>query len=219
MENLNLGDIPPAPTYKRFTGRYVDAMPALRAEGRIPMSISGLMKRRLQVLESRNKELIRDLWGNYFYSSTGIARQPYEIKIAESPECLLNINSKSKLLKGALVLTEKQYDFLDGEAFLVEELEEGWLPKDKVIKQLVWRAAADSKDLLQKYINVEFKKYNFEIAMGVYLPKAQDVPILLPLTLYGGDSGRSDLYGRDLSSNDARLEGIYGNLGKIVAEA
>jgi len=214
MGNLNLDDVPVEQVYKPFTGRYVDAMPALMAEKRIPMPVSALMKRRLQVLDSKNEDLINNWWGNYYDSPDGLANFKQEYKLVKNAEPLLNIAKNSKLKNGGLILTEEQYDALKGETFSRKELEKAgindWMPKDKIIEHPVWKAAAGSKDLLKNYANAQFKKYNDSKAMGTYLSEPQDIPTMRALVLsyggyYGGGSSLSD--GRYLG-DDARLVGV-----------
>lgn len=214
MGNLNLDDVPVEPIYKPFEARYVDAMPAVRAEGRGPMPVSALMKRRLQVLESKNEDLIENWWGNYYDSPDGIANFKQEYKVVKNAELLLSINKKSKLQNGALILTEKQYDTLKGETFSRAELEKAgindWMPKDKVIEHPVWNAFAP-KDLLKNYADAQFKKYNNTTAMGVYISNPQDTPTMRALVLYGGGGviRRSFLLdGRSLDYYGARLVGV-----------
>jgi hypothetical protein len=219
MENLNLDDVPVEQVYKPFTGRYVDAMPALMAEKRVPMPISALMKRRLQVLESNNEDLINNWWGNYYDSPDGVANFKQEYKVVKNAEPLLTITKKSKLQNGALILTEKQYDALKGETFSREELEKAgindWMPKDKVIEHPVWNAFVP-KDLLKNYANAQFKKYNNTKAMGIYVTNPQDVPTMRALVLYDGDYWWSILYdGRYLDYVIARLVGVR---AKILEE-
>ena len=47
---LNEQDVP----YKEFYGRNIGQMPKLIAEGRVPLSVSGLMQRRLEVTDKKN---------------------------------------------------------------------------------------------------------------------------------------------------------------------
>jgi hypothetical protein len=211
MGNLNLDDVPVEPIYKPFTGRYVDAMPALMAEKRIPMPVSALMKRRLQVLESKNEDLIENWWGHYYDSPDGIANFKQEYKIVKNAEPLLNITQESKLKNGALVLTETQYDNLKGETFSRKELEKAgindWMQKSEVVKHPVWNAIAGSEDLLKNYANVQFKKYDSTKAMGVYISDPQDTHTMRALVLGGCDRGSYlDDYGS--LGSDARLAGV-----------
>src|SRR3989344_6285000 len=140
--------------YQTFQGRYVDAMPALTAEGRIPMSISELMKRRLQVLQSENKKLVSAWWGNYFDSPDGVAYKGDEVKVVLNAQMLLDITPGAELNDGALVLTEKQYDGLPGKTFSRKQLEKyrrkieseaGSMIKNQALENPVWQAVAGSE--------------------------------------------------------------------------
>ncbi|MBS3117851.1 hypothetical protein J4430_03150 [Candidatus Woesearchaeota archaeon] len=61
--------------HKEFYGRNIEQMPKLIAEGRTPLSIAGLMKRRIEVLNSPY-EVRSAYWDNYFGTGDGIACHP-----------------------------------------------------------------------------------------------------------------------------------------------
>ena len=194
---LSLDDIAPAPVYQTFQGGYVDTMPALTAEGGIPMSISELMKRRLQVLQLENKGLVNAWWQNCFNSPDGVAYKGDEVKVVLNAQPLLDITPKAKLSQGALVLTEAQYSKLKGPTFSRKEIEKagvtGSMTKSKVLKNPVWQAVASS-ELLKQYAYAHFKRYDTKTAMSVYLADAQNQPTMRALVLLSdGDSNRSNL--------------------------
>ncbi len=218
---LSLDDIALVPVYQTFQGRYVDAMPALTAEGRIPMSISELMKRRLQVLQSENEELVSAWWVNYFDSPDGVAYKGDEVKVVLNAQPLLDITPEAKLSQGALVLTEAQYSKLKGPTFSRKEMEKAgvnaWQTKSQVLKHPVWQAVAGS-ELLEQYADAHFKRYDAETAMGVYLADAQNQPTMRALILGGGYYNWSGLDGYgSLDNGNVRLVGVRQGLeGKIV---
>ena len=223
---LSLDDIALVPVYQTFQGRYVDAMPALTAEGRIPMSISELMKRRLQVLQSENEELVSAWWVNYFDSPDGVAYKGDEVKVVLNAQMLLDITPGAELNDGALVLTEKQYDGLPGKTFSRKQLEKyrrkieseaGSMIKNQALENPVWQAVAGS-ELLEQYADAHFKRYDAKTAMGVYLSSSQDRPTMRTLILNYGDYHRSNLDGgRGLGGDIARLVGVREGLeGKVA---
>jgi len=223
---LSLDDIALVPVYQTFQGRYVDAMPALTAEGRIPMSISELMKRRLQVLQSENEELVSAWWVNYFDSPDGVAYKGDEVKVVLNAQMLLDITPGAELNDGALVLTEKQYDGLPGKTFSRKQLEKyrrkieseaGSMIKNQALENPVWQAVAGS-ELLEQYADAHFKRYDAETAMGVYLADAQNQPTMRALILGGGYYNWSGLDGYgSLDNGNVRLVGVRQGLeGKIV---
>src|SRR3989344_1384071 len=209
---LRLDDIAPAPIYQTFQGRYVDAMPALRADNRTAMSIPDLMKRRLQVLNSGKEKLIEAWWENYFDFPDGVAYKGDEVKYVPNAQLLLGITPEAKLSQGALVLTEAQYSKLKGPTFSRKELEKAgsnyWLTKNQVLKNPVWQAVAGS-ELLEQYADAHFKRYNTNEAMAVYLSSPQDKPTMRALALDDGDFNWSVLVDyRNLDDNGARLVGV-----------
>ena len=209
---LSLDDIAPVPVYQTFQGRYVDAMPALRADNRTAMSIPDLMKRRLQVLKSGNKNLVSVWWDHYFDSPDGVAYKGDEVKVILNAQPLLDITPEARLPQGTLVLTEAQYNGLKGPTFSGKQLEKAgvndWLPKSQVLKHPIWQAVAGNKKLLQQYANAQFSKYDNERAMGVYLLSSQDKPIMRALIL-GSDSGNGSICeDRYFDYGDARLVGV-----------
>ncbi len=63
MVSLKLNE--PTEKFKEFYGRNIDQMPELIKEGRAPLSVAGLMRRRLEVLTA--SEDVKDAWwSNYF---------------------------------------------------------------------------------------------------------------------------------------------------------
>src|SRR3989344_593077 len=213
---LSLDDIALAPIYQTFRGRYVDAMPALRADNRTAMFIPDLMKRRLQVLKSGNKNLINAWWNHYFNSSTGIAYRGDEVKVVQNAQLLQEVTQDTKFSEGALVLKDAQYKEQIGPTFSRKELKKAgvndWLTKSQVLKHPVWQAVAGS-ELLEQYADAHFKRYDAKNAMGVYLSSPQDKPTMRALVLNDGDVNGSYLCGYgDLDYGDARLVGVCQDL-------
>jgi len=208
---LSLDDIAPVPVYQTFQGRYVDAMPALRADNRTAMSIPALMKRRLQVLKSGNENLVNAWWENYFDFPDGVAYKGDEVKVVLNAQPLLDITPEAKLSQEALVLTEAQYSKLKGPTFSRKEMEKAginaWQTKSQVLKNPVWQAVAGSK-LLEQYAAAHFKRYDAKTAMGVYLADAQDQPTMRALVLINYGYDRSYLGGGLLGDDVARLVGV-----------
>jgi len=62
-------------TYKEFYGPNVKQMPALVAEGRVPMNVSQLMQRRLDV-RNGPQDVKTDWMGNYFDTGDAVAYHP-----------------------------------------------------------------------------------------------------------------------------------------------
>ncbi|PIZ82764.1 hypothetical protein COX97_03145, partial [Candidatus Pacearchaeota archaeon CG_4_10_14_0_2_um_filter_05_32_18] len=101
--------------YREFYGRNVEQMPKLIAEGRVPMSVAGLMQRRLDVRNS-DADIKGSYIDNYFDTSDAVVYHPDgRVKIVLDSQTLRDITPQSKLINGALVLTEDAYNALQGE--------------------------------------------------------------------------------------------------------
>ena len=210
VTNEELNDLQPLP-YERFEGMYIDAMPALREAERIPMTTEALAKRRLEVLASGSEELIRAWWNNYYDTSDGVAYLGDEIKILKNSQLLIDITPEAELKDGALVLTEDQYNTLEGKTFKRSKLgvTNDWLTKEQAKKHPVWQELLG--DVLEPYVDAVFEQYEKQYGkrnelMGVFLADAQDVPTLRSWFV-GRLNGRSDLIGCNLD-HDARLVGV-----------
>jgi len=216
---LRLDDI--AIVYQTFQGRYVDAMPALRADNKTALPVRGQMRQRLQVLNLGKEDLIEAWWENYFDSPDGVACKGDEVKYVPNAQLLLDITPEAKLSNGALVLTEKQYDALQGKTFSRKELEKlggnNGLTKNQVLKHPVWQAVAG--DILEQYADAHFKRYNAKTLMGVYFSSLRDKPTIRALALSNGGNHWSHLFGgRYLDGSYARLVGVRQGLeARVVA--
>ena len=215
---LNLDDRSKIHTYQVFEGRYVDVIRILLADKRItPMPISSLLERRLQVLDTKDKYLIQAWWNNSFSSPDGIAYKNDEIKVVPNARPLLDITKDSELSDGALVLTDEQYEGLEGKTFSRESLRlyskhSDSSTKRKVLENKIWQVVVGDNELLKNYVDAHFRRYKHSTGMSIYLSDGQNQPIMRPLELNAGRSG-SDLDDiPDIDSNvardDARLIGV-----------
>lgn len=220
---FDLDDASTKPAFQVFEGpNYVDTMPALQADDRVALTISGLMKRRMDVLQSKNPQLIERAWNFYYDSVTGLAYKGNEVRVDDTSAILAGVTPRSKLVRGALPLTNEQWNNLaDKPGFTSEEAQAAglseWLPQDEVIKHPAWKAVAGK--VLQACAEVVFNKYNLTTGMAVYLPQSQKEPMLRPLALDYGDDDGSNLYGRDLDDYRARLVGVRKDIGLEEAVA
>lgn len=133
---MNL-DTPRQTSYKPFPGRNIEQMPALIGEGRTPMTMFELAKRRIEILEIYNavqrkpqnfpdeyrqrvEEVYHNLWDNYFDTGDLWLRQ--SVKQVENGKVVLynpqvheflktKLNPKVKIEKGALVLGDEYASF------------------------------------------------------------------------------------------------------------
>ena len=164
--------------YKAFpekgTAPNTEQMPKLIADGRVPMNVSQLMQRRLDV---RNAEagVKTDWMDNYFDTGDAIIYHPDgRVKIVLDSQHLREITPQSKLNGGALVLTENDYNAFQGQEFKKGKLGKTGtsLSKANVKAQPIWKVLARDQNLLDDYADYIFaegkQRFNYDDAMGIY---------------------------------------------------
>jgi len=173
--------------YKSFpekgTASNTEQMPKLIADNRVPMNVAVLMQRRLDV---RNAEKnVKSSWmDNYFDTGDAIVyHSDGRVKIVLDSQHLREINPKSALNNGALILTEDIYNALQGEEFKKDKLGKTGSPLSKtdVKAHPIWKVLARDQALLNDYVDYIFAKgkqrFNYDNAMGIYTSSAGgDVP-------------------------------------------
>src|SRR3989344_4832883 len=108
---------------KNFQEKHLDTQemltkcPLLIADGRIPMNVSQLMQRRLDVRNS--DEAVKSSYlDNFFGTGDAVVYHPDgRVKIVLDSKTLRDMASESQRNSGVLVLTNDVYDSLQGEEF------------------------------------------------------------------------------------------------------
>ena len=115
-------------TYQEFYGRNIEQIPKLIADGRVSMSASKLMQKRLDVMNA--SEDVKDYWtNNYFDTGDAVVYHPDgrrswdRLKIVLDSKNLREMTSQTKRNNGALILGEDVYKALEGEEFTRKQLE------------------------------------------------------------------------------------------------
>lgn len=117
--------------HKTFYGSDVGQMPLIIKEGRIPLNIAGLMRKRLEILDSDDQELVDYWWDNCFDTGDAIIYHLNgNLKIVLNAEPMKYINPKSKLKSGALIIPKRLYNKLDGEEFIRKKIKNTALQKN-----------------------------------------------------------------------------------------
>lgn len=204
---------------KEFYGSNVDKMPLLVAEGRVPLSVSDLMRKRLEVLDSGDQELVSYWRGNYFDTGDAVIYHPNgNIKVVLDAEPMKKINPKSELKTGALVMPDGMYDKLDGETFTRKGVEKysivgKLLSKEEAKKNPIWKALAHGDQaLLNAYVDATFKKaeeyHDYDKNMKIWLSQPQEVTTGRLWCVDRLDYN-SNAYGSNyLGNNNGRLVGV-----------
>jgi hypothetical protein len=177
--------------FKEFYGRNNEQMPKLIEEGRIPLSVAGLMEKRLEVLTNSSDEVRSAWWDNYFDTGDGIFYHPDgDLKVVLGAQPIRDMTGNSKLYYGALVLGEdrdssiKVYSSLDGAEFKRGDIEGqvgSVLSKDAVKKHPIWNALVTDKALLDEYVDATFaqgkERFDYDNMMGILISSPRNVAI------------------------------------------
>jgi hypothetical protein len=212
-----------------YSGRNVDAMPRLLADGRIPMSASQLMHYRINESDKFSD------WKNYFdtsdliaYSSKGDGKVKFILTVDKSGKITENgrralelINPDLKRRSGAIELVGDQYQTLDGIEVATGNLGRtgSWLTQGEILGNKAWRILArhpdevpaefaEDSNLLKEYSNWVANQTGDNKNMAVYVDSLGKSPKLRAWYVYGLEF-RSDAYGgNDLGIGYGRLLGI-----------
>ncbi|HRZ85285.1 MAG TPA: hypothetical protein P5277_00735 [Candidatus Paceibacterota bacterium] len=212
---------PEREVYREFYGQNVAQMPLLVADRRVPMNVAQLLQRRLDVRNS-DADVRTAYHDNYFDTGDAIAYHPDgRVKVVLDSQTLREINPKSQLTNGALVLTEDAYRALDGVEFKkgkLEKVNEGLSIKE-VKAHPVWKVLTrEDKALLDDYADWAFTEYRDRFAqgsdvddiriMGIYPDSAGEAPKLRAWCVNRLEDG-SNANGRYLLGDDnGRFLGI-----------
>ncbi len=211
-------------TYREFYGRNVEQMPLLVADNRVPMNVSQLMQRRLDVRNSDAE--VKSAWmDNYFDTSDGVAYHlDGRVKVILDSQTLRYMTPDTPRVGGALLLTEDIYNALESEEFKKGKLGKvnEWMSRGDVKAHPVWRVLARDQGLLNDYADYIFCEYQAKFfkntpledirAMEVFPGSAGDCPKMMAWFVDRLE-GRSSAYGGD----DLDLEG--GRFVGIAPEA
>lgn len=205
---------PTREAYEEFYGRNTDQMPKLIAGGRVPMNVSQLMQRRLDVRNS-DDEMKSAYMDNYFGTGDAVVYHPDgRVKVVFDSQHLRDINLDSTIRSGALILSQDVYKTLEGEEFKKGKLGkvENLLSLAEVKDHPVWRILARDQNLLNEYadyILAEGKqRFGYDKAMGVYLDSASDTVKLRSWYVYWLVDGSNAVGRDDLNDHGGRLLGI-----------
>jgi len=143
--------------YKEFYGKNIEQIPLLISENRTPLSISELMKERLNV--KANSETRTNLINNNFDSRDAICHHPNgRIKVISNSDFFKEISPERRLIDGAMILEENQYDKLEGLELTKQEkqtyIELRWLNAKQIRTNPILLFLAKDKCLLEDYVNL-----------------------------------------------------------------
>lgn len=226
--------------FKEFYGRNDEQMPELVAEGRTPISVSGVAERKLEVVAG-NSDGLKSAWmDNYFDTGDGAFYHPEgNFKVVLGAQLIRDLTPESKLSRGALVLDEDVdasiavYDALEGAEFTrneVKGLTGRTLTKQEAKDHPVWQALIPDKTVREGYIEMTFdqgkERFGYDNMMGIWLAEPQEkatgrlwyVNYLIDSSNAYGNSNISGNYGRlvGVSNGVASAEGANAQGTRIV---
>ncbi|MBS3107572.1 hypothetical protein J4468_01530 [Candidatus Woesearchaeota archaeon] len=203
--------------YKPFPGSNIGQMPLLIAEGRLPISVSGLMLRRLQILNQGYSEKVKASWLDHcFDTGDGIATHPSEkVKVVLDAQALKQINPQSELyIGGALVLTEKQWKELEGLVLTAKQAKKYFgnrYTEAEVNGNVVYQFLAREKGILKEYSHEMFalmkQRFNYDKAMGLFR-EVESVPTMRICKVRGLENMSDVSGGCNLVDSNGLLVGV-----------
>ena len=214
MVKYNLSHEKGRDKFQGYEGRNTEQMPKLIAEGRVPMNVSQLMQRRLEV---RNDTEVKTAWmDNYFDTGDAVVYHPNgNIKIVLDSQTLREMTPESQRNGGALVFGEDVYKALEGEVFKKGNLGKvnDSMSKSDIKAHPVWKALARDQELLNDYTDFIFaegkERFGYDTAMGVYLSSCGGDKPEMRVWFVRRLDGRSDAGGWFVLGDDiGRLVGI-----------
>ena len=196
------------------TAPNTEQMPLLIADSRVPLNMSEAMDARLDFIGTDTQ----DSWyGNYFDLGDALFYNPNgNVKVILDAQVLRELNPKSRLDNGALVLEDSMYESFEGVEFTRDDLQKAITGKALTRKQAkshpVWQTLARNQARLDKYVDATFdlakEKFSYDQNMGLYIsniPK-KDNARLWCLSWLNDRSSAYAWYGLDYSSG--RLVGV-----------
>lgn len=214
MTPLQLNDAESPERYEPFEGGTLIAMPRLIASGKVPVNTSDVMDRRLEVANA--SYWVETAWlDNYFQTIDGFGRYPNgKAKLVLDAQPLREVDAKSEMLNGYLVMPDDLLTRLEGEVFNQDEIEKytrKWQTKTEVLDNPFLRVLARDQHRLKEYADYIFamtkQQYGFGVNMAIYLPEPQVKPVL-GLGSIDWMLSRSDLSGKNfMGMHTGRLVG------------
>jgi len=201
--------------YRFFSiDKYKALMPQIKDAGLKPMNLADVMKKQLEAINKNDRKEIYFWLYKFFSTADGViypAEQFDLIKVVLDVAMLKNINERTRLSSGAVILPPQEYDRLDGKEFWNPRFSEK-LTRQEAKNDPIWQYVSRDKPFLDEYVDAIFKEmertppHNSK-GMDIYLSSPQKVPTLRPLSI-GSINRRFALDGCDSLETDAQLIGF-----------
>ncbi|MFH1173898.1 MAG: hypothetical protein V1725_02070 [archaeon] len=149
-------------TYTAYSDKIISQMPLLKEDSCDPISFAELMRVRLEAL-SAPKEIRDSWWRPDIYTGDAMLYHPdYKIKLVRDAYLIRELNAKSEVFEGQIVLPEFAYEQTTGVEFDNEFLRcnHEFHSLEEVLDNPLWNALARDPELLKKYATAVFKETN-----------------------------------------------------------
>jgi len=194
------------------TAPVVEQMPKLIAEGRVPMSLAGIMRASLNA-GNFGEEVNNAFIDNGFATGDGVIYHPNgKVKIVLDSQHLRTLTLESQINdRGALVLTEEAYRTVDGTEFrggLTEIVRSG----KEAGRSKILRTLARGPELLEGYIEYALERagvyrYNGVLGTKMDCPEGLETPELKALWIGNAKNG-FPIFEGSLDSRYAQMIGV-----------
>jgi hypothetical protein len=162
--------------YKEYWGKITHQIPLALLEERIPPSINQILQKRIEIIDSEDNKAISKLWNEDIYSRDALIYHPSnKVKLVLDTPLIYNITPRTKLINGALVLNNEEYDNLEGTEFTLAQLSKYTKIKTsnkcEIKNNPIWKILSRDQILLEEYVEQVFKlaKSDYEYLMGTYI--------------------------------------------------
>jgi len=175
--------------YKPFEGTTIEAMPELITSGRTPMSVSDLMRKRLEIVDA--PKMVKDSWKHITCTGDSVVYNTNGgLMIVTNAEPLRMVGQERERLDNGLRITPAEYTSLDGIELTADEVKQyafaahKGLTRERAKSNIIWQALAGDEGLLNKYVDLVFD--NFERSggkgapMGIFAELTDYIPVHLP---------------------------------------
>ncbi len=219
--------------FKEFYGNRTWKMPELIKEGRVPLSVRGFMRKRLEVLNSQDKLKRGYWWDNEFNTGDGLFYSPEQkVKIVIDAPIMRELNGTNMIDEtGGLVfgtvlynpaggrnihVGENFYAYKEakGEELEAEQLEKAFpiekmSPKDAKRNIVLKILSGHNQELLNSYIDAACEYYKRNIFVGNILGLLRTDLYVGHLFALGSDRNLNSINGYcDLESGYEKLIGV-----------
>jgi len=203
----------PAP-YKNFNGKFIDTIYQVICEGRLPLSVEGVMRRGIDAIAGGGNDDIS--FAKNLFTGDAIAYHPDgRAKLVLDAGRLRRLSSKDRLSNGSLALNNGSFEMLDAQELSREQLE-AYAPNktlrfEEAIFNPLLASLARNPRLLVSYLDLPMFG-----DIGVYICPPPERAIMVPWML--NTKGKLAVVGfNDIESENSNVIGVLPNTLEHIA--